>query len=143
MSDLQLTIKIVSQERELISEKADLVIAPTEEGQITILPGHVPLFSKLATGELIYKVGSSENLFAVSQGFIDISPDNTVTVIADMASHARDISLPQAQKAIKDAEQTLTTSQDRQEIIMAEASLRQAMLEVKIARKTPIVQTHM
>lgn len=136
MTDTQLNIKIVSQERELVSQKADLVIVPTTEGQITVLPGHLPLFSKLTAGELVYRVGSDEHSFAVSQGFIDVSPDNSVIIMADMATHARDISLVQAEQAIKMAEETLAKSQDERELIMAEASLKQAMLEVKIAQKS-------
>ena len=136
MTKSQLTVRIVSQEKELVSEQADMVTAQTVEGQITILPGHLPLFSKLTHGELIYKTGDNKNVIAVSQGFIDVGLNNSVTIIVDIATQARDISLQKAEAAIKAAQETLSKSQDQRELIMAEASLRQAMLEVKIAQKS-------
>lgn len=136
MSTSQLHLKIVSQERELVSTEVDLVIAPTTVGQITVLPGHLPLFSKLQTGELVYRQGGDEHLFAVSEGFIDVTPDREVTIIADMVTNARDVSLEKAQQAIKEAQETLASSQNQEELILAEASLRQALLEVKVAQKS-------
>ena len=136
MPDNKLKIKIVSQERELVSGEADQVTAQTADGQVTILPGHLPLFTRLTPGELVYRQAGDDYFFAVSKGFLDVGHHNSVIVMVDIATDARDISLQKAEQAIKAAHETITKSRDQRELMMAEASLRQAMLEVKIARKS-------
>lgn len=131
-----LHITIISQERQLETVDAEQITVVTVDGEITILPGHIPLFARLQTGELRYKMGDSVTSFVVSKGFIDVAPDNTVTVLVDTAVAAREISLEKAEAAIKAAQETMANSEDQQELIMAEASLRLALLEIKVAQKT-------
>lgn len=133
---MAINLTIVSQERRLLSESVEQVSAPTPQGQITILPNHIPLFSQLVTGELLYVQNGTPHSFVVSQGFLDMDPDNTLTVIVDSAVHERQISVAQAEEAIKRANETLQRSEDQRELMMAEASLRQAMMEIKLAQKT-------
>lgn len=135
MADRRLKLTVVSQERQLLSEVVESVTAPAAEGEITILPDHIPLFSPLQTGVLTYRNGG-ESQIVISKGFLDVGVDNNITVIVDTAVHARDISLEKAEAAIKAAQETMTTTQDRRELLMAEASLKQALLEIKVARAT-------
>jgi F-type H+-transporting ATPase subunit epsilon len=132
----KLLLRVVSQERELITESVDSVTATTVDGEVTILPGHIPLFTKLQTGEFVYRTDKAENSIVVSRGFLTVSPNNEITIMADTAMHAREISEEKAQAAIDAAHETLRTSQDQRERILAEASLRRALLEVKIAERT-------
>jgi F-type H+-transporting ATPase subunit epsilon len=136
MSKAVLQIIVISQERELVSAEAEQITAPTTEGEVTILPGHIPLFSRLQTGELRYKKDNQESFFVVSKGFIDVGPDNVVTVLVDSAVDAREISVEKAEAAIKAAHETMAQSGDQRELMMAEASLKRALLEIKIAQKT-------
>jgi F-type H+-transporting ATPase subunit epsilon len=132
----KLLLTVVSQEKQLVSTQADSITVPTTEGELTILPGHIPLFSQLQTGELVYRVGKEENSLVVSKGFMDIGPNNTVVIMADSAVDARNISLQKAQAAMAAAQKTMETTSDRRELLMAEASLKQAMWEIKVAQKT-------
>jgi len=129
-------LRIVSQEKELLSVEVESVSAPTSEGEITILYKHIPLFSKLNTGQLIYRIDNQENIVVVSEGFLNIAPTGEVTVMVDSGVLARDISLSKAEEAIKAAHETMEKTQDQRELLMAEASLRQAMIEIKVAQKT-------
>lgn len=129
-------LHIVSQERELISEQVESVTVPTAEGEITILVDHIPLFSKVQTGELIYRTGQAEASIIVSDGFVNVAPNGSVTVMVDSGVLEREISLEKAQKAMQAAHETMQKTQDQRELIMAEASLRQAMMEVKVAQKS-------
>jgi F-type H+-transporting ATPase subunit epsilon len=133
---LKINLKIVSQEKELLQKEVDSLTITTTSGEITVLPKHAPLFSQVESGELIYREGASESSIVVSEGFIDINPDSEVTVMVDSATLARDISLQKAQDAVKAAKETMSKTQDQRELMMAEASLRQAMLEIKVAEKT-------
>lgn len=132
----KLQLVVVSQDRQLLSKEVVSITAPTTEGEITVLPQHVPLFTQLQTGLLTYRSGKEEDQFVVSKGFMDVGVDGTVTVMVDTAVYARDISLERAEAAVRAAEQTMSVSQDRRELMMAEASLRLALLEVKVAQST-------
>lgn len=132
----KLTLTVVSQDKELLSATVEAVTAPTQAGEVTILPYHVPLFSPLQTGELRYKLDGKEHSFVVSKGFLDVGPDNTVMVIVDTAVADRDISIQKAQAAVTEAEQVLVTSRDREELLRAEAELRRALLEIKVAERS-------
>jgi len=132
----QLLLTIVSQEKQLLSVKVESITAPASQGEVTILPDHISMFTRLDPGILIYRIGDEEHSFVVSNGFLDVHEGSSVTVIVDTATAARDISLVKAQQAIEAAKETMSQTTDRRELLMAEASLKQAMLEIKIAQKT-------
>lgn len=132
----KLQLHVVSQERELIQTTVESVTAMTIEGEVTILPGHIPLFTKLAAGELRFSSNKKEESLVVSQGFLTVGQDNSVIIMVDTAVLAREVSEQKAQQAIKQAHETMRLSQDKRELLMAEASLRLAMLELKVAQKS-------
>lgn len=136
MGKKQLQLSVVSQEKQLVASLVDQVSLPTTSGEITVLPGHIPLVSQLETGELKYLVSGEETSIVISQGIIDVGADNIITVIVDSATHQRDLSTQKAEEAIKAAKETMQQSQDQRELLLAEASLKQAMWEIKVAQKT-------
>ncbi len=132
----KLKLHIVSQERKLLETEVEQVSAPTSEGVITILPHHIPLFTKLQLGELLYTEQGVEHTVIVTQGFLTIDQHNTVTVMVDSASLDREISEQKAQEAVEAAKHTMSVTTDRRELILAEASLRRALLEIRVAQRT-------
>jgi F-type H+-transporting ATPase subunit epsilon len=132
----KLHLLVVSQEKRLIDEQVSSITAPASEGEITILPDHIPLFTPLSPGELIYRIDKEELSLVVSKGFIDVGPDSTVTIMVDSATHARDISVQKAEEAIQRAKETIVQSKDQRELMLAEASLKLALLEIKVAQRT-------
>lgn len=135
-----LKLEVVSQEKALLSQEVNSVTLTTATGEITILPGHVPLFSQVRTGVLTFRADGEEYSMVVSDGFVNITPDDKVIVMVDSGVLARDISAQKAEDAIRAAHETMEKTQDQRELMMAEASLRQAMLELKVAQKTRKVQ---
>jgi F-type H+-transporting ATPase subunit epsilon len=131
-----LQLHVVSQEKELLTESVESVTVPTASGEITILPGHIPLFSQVKTGVMRFKITDDERFLVVSDGFLDIAPNNQVVVMVDSGTLDRDISLTQAQAAVTSANETITKTTDQRELLMAEASLRRAMLEVHLAQRS-------
>lgn len=129
-------LHIVSQDKELLSTEVDSVTIPTSEGEITVLYKHIPLFAKVQTGQLIYRHSGEETSVVVSNGFANVAPSGEVTVLVDSGVLARDISVEKAEAAIKAASETMQKTRDQRELLMAEASLKQAMMEVKVAQKT-------
>lgn len=132
----KILLTVVSQEEQLLKTKVDQITAPTVEGEITILPNHIALFSKLKTGELRYTDETEEHSLVISNGFITVSPESEVTVIVDSATLDRNISVSKAEQAVRDAKEAMTKTLDQRELLLAEASLRRAMLEIRIAQKS-------
>lgn len=133
MQKLKLTI--VSQEKKLLETTVESVTAMTTQGEVTILARHIPIFTQLVTGELRYTIDGVEQSVVISNGFLTVSPNNDVVIMVDSATLARDISVRQAEEAIAAAKETMKISEDRRELVMAEASLKRAMLEIKVAQK--------
>ena len=131
-----LHLRVVSQEQELVNSEVSQVTAPSEGGEITILPGHAALVAQLQVGELTYVASGKPTTIVVSAGFLSISRTDEVIVIVDSAVEERNISLQKAEEAVKAAQKSLVSSKERAELILAEASLRRAMLEVKVALRS-------
>lgn len=130
-------LKIVTQTRQLLEvDGVESITAPASEGEITILPNHIPLVTKLETGEIRYTKDSKEESVVVSQGFLTIDPDSSVTIMVDAGALEREISLEKAEQAIKKANEIITSTSDRRELLLAEASLKRAMLEQRLAQRT-------
>jgi F-type H+-transporting ATPase subunit epsilon len=137
MSDV-LHLTIITQEKPLLTEDVSQVTVPSADGELTILPGHIPLFTRVQVGELRYKAAqkdAKEVIVVVSNGFLDVAPNNMVTILTDSASHERDITLAQAEDAKKRAEDAMKNRTDERNFIIAEASLRKALMEIRVAQK--------
>ena len=129
-----LQISIVTPEKIILDTQADEIIIPTTQGEITVLPEHVPLVSQVGPGELVIKKGNSSEHLAVMGGFLEVSKD-TVTILADYAVHSREISAVKAEEAKKRAEKAMREGATQKDYAEAEAALQKAILELKIARK--------
>jgi len=136
MTNSTLHLTIITQDHELLSEDVESVTVPTTEGEITVLPEHIPLFARLQIGELVYRVNGTAHSVVVSRGFIEVSPDSKVTIMADVAAHEREIVLEKAEAAVHAAQETMKQTVDQHELMMADAELKRALLEVKVAQKT-------
>jgi F-type H+-transporting ATPase subunit epsilon len=132
----KLTLKIISQEKKLLEEVVDQVTLPSGEGELTILPKHAALFAQIETGEIRFSVNGREQDVVVSKGFVDVNPSGEVTILVDSAIQARDISIEKAQAAVAAAKETMSHTTDQREMLLAEASLKQAMWEIRVAQKT-------
>jgi F-type H+-transporting ATPase subunit epsilon len=100
-------IDIVSAEREIFSGDAEMVFAPAIMGEIGIAPGHTPLVTRLAPGEVRVKIGDgNEQGFYVSGGMLEVQP-NIVTVLSDTAVRAEDLDEAAVLKAKEEADRQL------------------------------------
>ena len=130
----RLHLEIISQEKQLLSQEVDMVLAPSHMGQIGILPGHISLFAALEEGELVIVTGSKYDVFAVTGGFLDVNQDQ-VTVLANSAIRAKDIDVRKVEEARKKAQETMKNQLSERDYKIAEADLRKAILELKVAKK--------
>lgn len=133
-----LTLDIVTQEKRLLTIETPRVTVDTVEGEITLLPNHVPLLTRLTEGLLRYDdEKGNEEVIAIFGGFLEIDTDNKVTVLADAAVRAGDIDLAKVELARKEAEATLQDKTKEQEFALAEAALKKTWLELKAVKAKP------
>lgn len=131
---MSLHIQVITPEETVLDIQASQITIPTTTGEITVLPNHVPVFTQLAPGELtIYKDDKKEHLI-VEGGFLEVSK-NVVTILADFAIHGKDISIAKVEEAKKRAENKLKEKLSNNDFAIAEAELRKAMLQLRVAAK--------
>jgi F-type H+-transporting ATPase subunit epsilon len=131
----KISLDIITQEKPLLSTTVDQLTAPAVMGEVTILPGHIPLFTRLNDGVIRYKTESTITEIAIIGGFMDVGPQNKITIMADSAINAEDIDEQKAELARQKAEDAMKNKQSEVEFKIAEASLRKALLELKVARR--------
>ncbi len=129
-------LEIVTVERLLYSDDVDMVVAPGIEGVLGILPNHAPLLTALKYGELIVrKQGEDDQSFAIGGGFMEVVPGK-ITILADVAERAEEINLDRAKDARERAQGLLDSGNlSMDELVRVEASIRRAMVRIKIAEK--------
>ncbi len=127
-------LRVVSVERSLFEGDVEFIIATGADGELGVLARHAPLMTVLKPGALRIQetFGGPEQLLFVGGGFLEVLPDR-VTVLADVAEHAEEISVERAEEARKRAQErlagTLTTAEEvefNQALAIAEARLRLA-----------------
>jgi len=129
---LPVPLRVVSVERSLFEGDVDFIVAAGIDGELGILPHHAPLMTILKPGSLKITQGGQEQLLFVGGGFLEVLPDR-VTVLADVAEHADEISIGAAEEARRRAQErlkgTLTAAEETEfqnALAMAEARLRLA-----------------
>jgi F-type H+-transporting ATPase subunit epsilon len=131
---MTIRVDIVTAERLVFSDDADIVMVPGVEGEMGILPHHEPIMTMIQPGEILVRHGSEEHSLAVSGGFLEVTPDH-ITILADAAERADEIDIARAEAAKKRAEENLTRTAAEVDTANAEASLRRALARIKVAEK--------
>jgi len=127
-------LRVVSVERSLYEGDVEFLVANGAGGELGVLAHHAPLMTILKPGPLRIQesIGGPEEVLFVGGGFLEVLPDR-VTVLADVAEHADEISVERAEEARRRAQErlagTLTTAEETEfqnALAMAEARLRLA-----------------
>lgn len=126
-------LEIVTAERTVLSDDVDQINAPGADGRMGILPRHEPLMTTLIPGELTILKNGASTPFAISGGFMEVLPDR-VTILADTAERADEIDEERADSARRRAEDLLRERRSEQDMMLAEAQLRRAMIRLRVAR---------
>jgi len=102
-------LEIVTPERRVVNDAASEVTIPGKSGYLGVLPGHAPLITELAVGEIAYKTAGHTKRLAVAWGFAEVLPEK-VTILAETAEKAEEIDVARAQAAKQRAEAELSKS---------------------------------
>ena len=137
MSSKKLHLEIVTPAGIVLTQEVDIVVAPAVQGTVGILPNHIPFFTKLNDGEIKIKNNGKEQHYTVYGGFMDVNQNGYVTILTDGAKRSDEIDLQSALRAKEQAEKMLKNKEKISEVdfAKAEASLRTAILDLKVAQK--------
>lgn len=132
---MKLHFELITPERVVVSKEIDSVSIPTPEGEVTILPNHIPLVSLLVPGELVLRVGSETEHVAVSSGFLQISSNSSVKVLVDTAEKAEEIKIDLAQDAKQRALEAMKTQPDKMAYFKAKLQHDKSLVRLKVAKR--------
>ena len=127
-------VRIVTPDREVVRDEAEEMQIPGREGYLGILPGHAPLITELAVGEISYRKGGQTHYLSVAWGFAEVLPDK-VTILAETAERPEEIDVKRAQESKLKAEQALKTGKTEADFTHAEDALKRAETRLEVAEK--------
>jgi F-type H+-transporting ATPase subunit epsilon len=129
-----LKLEIVTPEAKIYSDDVDMVTLTGVEGEMGILPNHVPLMTQLCAGEIIARKGADTIFLAVGDGFVQVTGDR-VAILTDMAIRAENIDEARAEEARQRAEARLAEKITDEEAARIQGALVHATIQLKIKRQ--------
>ena len=128
-------LEVVTPDKEVVNEMAQIVMAPGSLGEFGVLSGHTPFMTSLNTGAIHYRDQNGKDQYVfVSGGFAEALPDK-VTVLAESAEKMEDIDPERAKAAIERAEKRLAEDRAREQVdtARAKAAVERAVVRIRIA----------
>lgn len=130
----QLQLEIVTPEAKVFSGDVDMVTLAGVEGEMGIMPGHMPVMTQLTAGELTVRQNGQNIFIAVGDGFVQITGEK-VSVLTDMAIKADDIDEAKALEAQQKAEHRLAQKLSVEETAAVQAALVHATTQLHVKRR--------
>ena len=125
-------LKIVTPMGTYREEDVDILTIKTTDGYIGILANHIPLAAGVEISEMHYKIDNQTYEFAIAGGFLYVSEENTVTVIANAIESKDEIDLKRAQAAEKRARDRLASKKEGIDIKRAQLALAKALVRINV-----------
>ena len=130
-----LRLEIITADRVVVSDEADMVEAKGTLGEFGILPGHIQFLSTIEIGEMRYTKGGTTRHLATSGGFAEVFEDK-VTLLVDTAEFAEEIDVERAKRAMERAEAALKEiSEEEDEYLRHELALQRAVTRISAASR--------
>jgi F-type H+-transporting ATPase subunit epsilon len=118
----------------VVRDVAEEMQIPGKDGYLGILPGHAPLITELAVGEITYRKGGQTHHLSVAWGFAEVLPDK-VTILAETAERPEEIDAKRAQEAKQRAEAAVAKSNTEEDFKRTAADLKRAETRLEVAEK--------
>src|SRR5271169_2602868 len=125
-------LEIVTPEKMVVKDVAEEIQIPGKNGYLGVFPGHAPLITELAVGEITYRSQAKEERLAVAWGFAEVLPDK-VTILAETAERPSEIDVERARKAKERAEERLTSGDPNVDVERCLNALHKAETRLEVA----------
>jgi len=129
-----LRLKVITPRKIVIDKKVTSVTVPTVDGEITILPHHVHLFSLLVEGIVKIKTEEDEDDLAIGGGYLETNGEN-VNVLVSRAYGQGEIDKNLTDKAVEEAKHILSKSTDEKERAQALTIIRRSIIDSKLMKR--------
>jgi F-type H+-transporting ATPase subunit epsilon len=129
-----LKLEIVTPEAVVVSEDVQMVTMTAVDGQIGILPAHVPLLTQVVPGEIIVRTAGHDSFLAVGEGLVQIT-GAAVVILTDMAVPAENIDEARAEEARQRAAARLRDKISDEEVATVNASLAHSLAQLQVKRR--------
>ena len=132
----KLHLEIVTPDKLAFEGDVDSVVIPGSEGELGVLPMHIPLMTQIKPGELVISVGGKKDYLAVGEGFATVTQER-VNILTDMAIEATHIDEGAAEAAIARARATLAGQHNlaEEEVASVQASLLKSLAQLHVKRR--------
>ena len=130
MAENNIQLRIITPERIFYEGVADMVEFNTTEGEIGVLPGHIPLTVIVKPGILHIYEAEEEKIAALHAGFAEILPDK-VTILAEIVEWPGEIDENRAEAALQRARERLESKTPETDIARAETALLRAAARIE------------
>ena len=127
-------LEIVTPEKMVVRDVAEEMQIPGKNGYLGVLPGHAPLITELAVGEISYSRGNETHYLAVAWGFAEVLPERVV-ILAETAERPEEIDVKRAQESKQRAEERLKSGSTETDFTRAEDALQRAETRLQVAAK--------
>jgi F-type H+-transporting ATPase subunit epsilon len=126
-------LEVVTPQKEVVKEEAQIVVAPGVLGEFGVLIGHTPFMTALNVGTIRYTdAQGQENSVFVSGGFAEALPDK-VTVLAESAERSQDIDVDRAKAAMERAQKRLDDKSEEIDFLRAKMALKRALHRIQLS----------
>lgn len=133
MADKNFQLRIITPDRVFYEGEVDMVEFNTTEGQIGVLPGHIPMTVIIKPGILNIYEASGEKEAALHSGFVEILPER-VTILAEIIEWPEEIDATRAEEARHRAEERLRSRTPETDVVRAETALLRAMARIEVLK---------
>ena len=131
----KLLLEIVTPEAKAFSGNVDMVVLPGAEGELGILPMHVPLMTQLLPGEVRILQDGKQTELVVGTGFVEVSQTH-VSILTDMAMADTEIDEAAAEEAMKRAEaRSKEKDLNSEEVAEIESAIARSLAQLKFKRR--------
>jgi F-type H+-transporting ATPase subunit epsilon len=127
-------LEIVTPDGIVYSEQVDMVTIPALEGQMGVLPHHVPLMTQIVPGEMTVQIAGRETFLAIGEGLVHITGES-VAILTDMAVAAESIDEAKAEEARQRAAARLREKISDEEVASVNGALARSLAQLKVKRR--------
>ncbi len=130
-----LKLEITTPDAKVYSDDVEMVVVPGIEGELGILPRHIPLLTAIKPGELKVTKNGQNIYLAVGEGFVEVTQER-VSVLTDMAIEEKAIDEAAAQEAIRRAEEAMKHPNiGHEEVAAVQATLQKSLAQLHVKRR--------
>lgn len=131
----KLRLEIVTPEAKKFSDDVDMVVVPGVEGELGILPLHVPLMTRLLPGEVRITQDGKQTELVVGAGFVEVS-QTQVAILTDLAMADTEVDEQAAEEAVKRAEARVKEKDlNSEEVAEIEGAIARSLAQLKFKRR--------